>query len=436
VACEKLAAFLQPAPALEEQIVGLVLLFPMVHLRADALARAKDFAVSRDPAPERAPVADQGLMADLGQTLGAAMIPACDQEAGSGVGELAHDLGHRRLVRDGGTGAGVLLALARGHEAYEKAARRLPFLVVQPPVDLLGPGADRARDPTDSVVRSEGEDTWGAAVLPRLARGFPGLAQRVLQQRQLALVLANLVQDALDQIAFEGEADGRRRFLDALPDLVAGHRAEVELLALNRRRQRRVPQEGVIEVGADSQDHGQRAVLLAGRGQQQIDEPRDVGAAVSRRLPGSLGSSRERIQLLPLVDIEEQTVGAGLLVQMVPDQLVEPNRAAQQAVGIGIDLLDPFGRRGAIGRRREHRRERVQGLLARTDCQHVPGDAMGALAQRREQAGVDQGRLPAARAADHRDQRVHPGFAVRSAIQSSRPKKNAASSSRNGSRPR
>ena len=150
----------------------------------------------------------------------------------------------------------------------------------------------------------------------------------------------------------------------------------------------------------------------------------------------ALGSRRERVQLLPLVDVEEQAVGAGLMVQMVPDQLVEADRAAAQAIGVGIDLLDAFGRRGALGRRRERLGERVQRLVARADRQHVPGGAARAFAQRREQAGEDQGRLAAARAADHRDQPVRLDLGVRSAIQSSRPKKKAASSSRNGSRPR
>ena len=118
------------------------------------------------------------------------------------------------------------------------------------------------------------------------------------------------------------------------------------------------------------------------------------------------GARCQSVQLLPLVDVEEQAVGAGLLVQMVADQLVEADRAAPQAVGVGVDPLDALGRRRVLGRRRERLGERVQRLVARAERQHVPGRAAGALAQRREQAGIDQGRLAAAGAADHRDQRV------------------------------
>ena len=126
VACKKLAAFLERSPTLagaDRRAFSSSL--PVLHLGTDALARSEDFAVGVDPTPQRAPVADQCLMADLGQTLAAALVPARNQQAGRGVAELAHDLGHRRLIGNGRACARVLLTFSRRHQAHEQAARRL-----------------------------------------------------------------------------------------------------------------------------------------------------------------------------------------------------------------------------------------------------------------------------------------------------------------------
>jgi hypothetical protein len=156
VAGEQLPAFLKRAPSLQEEVVGMVLSLPVLHLRADPLAGSQDLAARLDPAPQRAPAVDQGLVADLGQALAAALVPAGDQEASGGIAEQAHDLGHRRLVGDGGARAGVLLAFARRHQADEQAARRLLPAGIQTLVDLLGASADRAGNPTDRAVGREG----------------------------------------------------------------------------------------------------------------------------------------------------------------------------------------------------------------------------------------------------------------------------------------
>ena len=115
----------------------------------------------------------------------------------------------------------------------------------------------------------------------------------------------------------------------------------------------------------------------------------------------TLSLCRERVQLLPLVDVEEQATGAALLVQLVSDQLVDSDGAAAQAISVRVDLFDAFGRPArafnahGLGRIASMSRVVPLGLLP---------------AQRWEQAGKDQGQLAAARAADHRDQRVRLGL--------------------------
>jgi hypothetical protein len=85
----------------------------------------------------------------------------------------------------------------------------------------------------------------------RLAAVLPGPFEGVFEQRQLALVAANVPDDAIDQAVFEIEADLPGGLLNAIPQLRLGQRAKADLLILRDAGQPVVLEELVVEVGAD-----------------------------------------------------------------------------------------------------------------------------------------------------------------------------------------
>jgi hypothetical protein len=141
-------------------------------------------------------------------------------------------------------------------------------------------------------------------------------------------------------------------------------------------------QEFAVEVGSDSKDN------LAGAGsggvEQQVDETDGI-------VPGLLGlecgmAQGLRVKLLPLVDIEEEPIGA-LLVRC-------REKAADAAADRGIlvaqklyPVLDPFvgSEIGELGRGWvEQANQGVERLRARAQTKDGPGVPVGAAAQDRD----------------------------------------------------
>ena len=144
------------------------------------------------PSCQRAPLtirvpSGENPAALIPPALATARVPTRDQKTSHGVTELAHYVGHRRLVGNGHMGAGVLLAFARGHQADEQSARRLSPGLVKPlvvcsarvpiapttrPIALYAaklrtPGVPRSATSCVRLPRSRAAHTPGAPACPR-----------------------------------------------------------------------------------------------------------------------------------------------------------------------------------------------------------------------------------------------------------------------------
>ena len=116
-----------------------------------------------------------------------------------GSGEEIDDLALCGVVRHEGTGAGVLLPLARGHEAHEKAPRRILLLARQPVVGGLSGVLNRRVDAPHGGIGVARE----TVALPL----FPYPLQRELKQRQPAFLRADIVENLRDQVRrIEGQS--------------------------------------------------------------------------------------------------------------------------------------------------------------------------------------------------------------------------------------
>jgi hypothetical protein len=97
-------------------------------------------------------------------------------------------------------------------------------------VDRIGLACDGTLDTTGGLVGSVGEKRRAAT--PGLAAVLPGSFEGVFEQQQLALVAANVPDDAIDQAVLEIEADVPGRLLDAILQLRLRQRAKANLLIL------------------------------------------------------------------------------------------------------------------------------------------------------------------------------------------------------------
>jgi hypothetical protein len=221
-------------------------------------------------------------------------VHPCHQQPDSRPGKLLDDSTLCRLGRHCGARARILLSFARCDQAEKQLARGR----------FVG-GRERVERPF-----RRHPDRLAHAARPRIGAGrhraafalVPGLLQRVLQQGQHALVLARLVENALDQIRrIECESQAAGRLRDRGLQLVARHRPEQDLPRRQERFYLRVTHERIVEVGADRADHRHRT-SARGR-QQEIDETTDVDGVLAGLLRVT-GARRLGIELLPLVDIE------------------------------------------------------------------------------------------------------------------------------------
>jgi hypothetical protein len=186
-----------------------------------------------NPAPELTPVLDQRFVADLGD-------PAPDwivtghQKALIAVAESRDHLLDHGIVGNLGDRAGVGLAFAGGDQVHEQAPCGVLLRSRQLTVDRVGLARDGTLDPTGGLVGRVGEKRRRAAT-PDLAAVLPGPFEGVFEQRQLALVAANVPDDAIDQAVLEIEADLPGGLLNAIPQLRLGQRAKADLLILRCR---------------------------------------------------------------------------------------------------------------------------------------------------------------------------------------------------------
>ena len=233
-------------------------------------------------------------MADLDRPRAGGGLVAGHEEAGAGVAE-GLDGGTDGLLGFGvgDARAGVLAAFAGRDEADEQAAGGCLLGLAEAVVDVVGTFGDRTVDAAGLAVGVEGEAA-GLALLP-------GFLQRVFEEGELAEIVGDLAQKLVHQRLVDGEAHRFGRLADGGFEVGPFHRAEID----HGLDQRRVLEEVAVEVGAGGEDDG--AGAGAGSVEEEADEALDIGRGLLRvgRVAQGLG-----VELLPLVDIEEEAVGA------------------------------------------------------------------------------------------------------------------------------
>ena len=121
-----------------------------------------------------------------------------------------------------------------------------------------------------------------------------------------------------------------------------------------------------------------------------------------------LGRRSHRVQLLPLIDIDQQPIRLfGRGVEAAIDDARERLRVARAIeCGFLFEIRVDLGRTGVLGQSSKGVRKRAQRRLAGAERDNVPRPRLPLLAQRRKQAGEDKRRLAAARRANDRDKAV------------------------------
>ena len=198
-------------------------------------------------------------------------------------------------------------------------------------------------------------------------------------------------------------ADRPGRAFDRVRQLRRGHRAEADLTVLNRNAQAIVALKVGVEVGAHAEDQG--AGRRGGSIEEKVDEPpRILDAALVLRALGLMRLGLG-VELLPLVDIKQQTGTALVRLQAVAHQLGNGDLALAEAFRVRVELGAGRDRVGILRRWGKGPCQLVQRLGLGTQADDVPHRLLPRAllaAQRREQAGIDDRRLAAAGAADHR----------------------------------
>src|SRR5262245_45819813 len=274
---EELAAFLQREPWGQQQRLVPALLLPLPHAGADVLAAAERLAVVVDPLLEHVPLADQRLVADLHQALGRRAVLARDEEARLSSAERADD-GADGVVLLGihRTGARILAALTGGDEAHEQAPGRGLLGGPELGEDVVGAFGYGPVDAASLAVGIEGE--------ARALAAAPGLLERIFQQRQLAEIVADLVQQRCEERRVNREVDRFGRFLNSGGEVLPAHGNEVDLARRNSGSETIMLQELAVEVGTDGKDD--RAGAGGGGLEQEVDKARDVGFGLLGRKRG------------------------------------------------------------------------------------------------------------------------------------------------------
>ena len=396
------APFLQRKTRRQQKRRVTAPLLPLAHPLPDPLPPPQCLPVGAHPPLQQVPLPDQRLVADLNQTLRAWRILPCNQQTRLRPAELLHHHSHRLVLgRVGRPCARVLSSLARSDQAHEQPPRCCLFVRPQPRVERVGAPCHGAVDPAHLTVGVQRHAPAFAA--------SPSLLEGVLQQRQLAEVMADLVQQLVAQGLVDREPDRLGRLLDGVGQSCPADRTEIDLAGSHSGRQPRVPQQLAVEVGPHREYDG--AGTGAGGLQQQVDEAGHV------RL-GLLAAERGRarglgVEFLPLVHEQQQPLGP-LLVgagQQVAHPPTEGVAVAAQDADLLLNALVSLKERHAGWRLIKGAHEGVQRLGAGPQAENRPDAPVRTAPQGRDQAGMHHRRLAAARSAYHRNQAVRAQLA-------------------------
>ena len=328
---------------------------PLDGVGLQAAARLLGLAPLDQPALEHRPAADQRL---VGQVYLVRVALGAVERQQAVIGQVAQRRLEERGVVVGRAqrgdrllAAGIGAALAKLDQAQKDAAGDLSLRHRKVVQGRVGFGRQRygqtaAPGAAHPLVGVERQD-----VVLHLG---PQHHHRLLHQRQHAGLVGGVGQQALDQPGFEVDSDVGGGLLDGLTQRRAAQRRDLQALARNDR-----PEIGGHQIGVEIGAHRdqQRALFDHLQGPQVGDEARLLLA------PG-LGE-----EFLELVDHQEQPPGRGVCGEQVGERL---SRLAKRAA--------------------DRRGKRPAGLVAGTHLMHEPGIGrkIAALAQSRQQAGVDQ----------------------------------------------
>ena len=130
-------------------------------------------------------------------------------------------------------------------------------------------------------------------------------------------------------------ADRPGRAFDRVRQLRRGHRAEADLTVLNGSAQAIVALKVGVEVGAHAED--QSAGRRGGSIEEEVDEqPRILDAALVLRAL-DLARLGLGVELLPLVDVEQQTGAALVRLKRSRDQLGNGDLALAEAFRVRVE---------------------------------------------------------------------------------------------------
>ncbi len=215
------------------------------------------------------------------------------QQSRSRPGKLLHDLALLKLWGHRRTGTGVLLPLARSDQAQKSLARCLLIVRRKRLKGLLRRVPNGFSDPARARIGIS-RQTISLALIP-------GFLESVLQEREHALVLARLIEDALHQV---GRIEYKSNFFCWLDNCLfqfrPQHFAKQQLTTRQYRFDLLMPNEGIIEVSAHGADHCNRRGSRCS--QQQAYEAIDVSGVLCGAFPVSVGRSL-RVKFLLLIDI-------------------------------------------------------------------------------------------------------------------------------------
>ncbi len=273
---------------------------------------------------------------------------------------------------------GVLGALTGLGQAQQHAPRDGLAFRIHPPVHLVGAPGERALDASGRRVRLERQRPITATA--------PQLVQQVLEQGQGARTVGDVGEDAAGEAGLQLEAAAAGRLLDGPAQAPGVERPDEHLVIGDQSARLGVLGEPVVEVGPHrGDDDGPPAGDRGG-----VDEVPEEGGALTLVVA-------EGEDLLELVDDDQHPVPGRPAVECPGDRHVQ-----------GALVGGEVGRRWGAGARQvgELRSEGGEGSRAREDLEDPPLTAAGdrVEAKRRQQTGLHQRALPAARGAHHGDE--------------------------------
>ena len=156
--------------------------------------------------------------------------------------------------------------------------------------------------------------------------------------------------------------------------------------------ERAVGERPAEEVAAHRQHHADRP------GRRSLQQLIDEDAA-------DLLVRAERVELLPLIDEQQQPIGARLLLQHAGGDVAQRDRAVRQMRRELVHLGQPVHLREVrLQQRQQRRRQARQRPVGRDEGDDVPDEPALAAAQAGDQAGAHHRRLAAAGRADDGDE--------------------------------